>query len=352
MRIAADIMGADNPPEEIIAGVIDAVNSYALDVLIVGDEKKIYPALEKLSFDSKKVSVLHAPEHVGMHDSPTEIFRTKKNASIIVAARAVRDKKADALYSPGNTGATLAAVLMTGGRVKGVARPAIVSFLPTATGETCLLLDVGANPDCKPSYLLQFAVMGEVIAHSILGIKTPRIGLLSNGEEKEKGNELIRTVHRELEKIPVNFIGNIEGEDILGGNVDVTITDGFTGNAVLKTMEGTLKSVLRMLRTEINRGIISKAGGLMLKPAFRKLKERIDPGQYGGAPLVGTNITCIVGHGSSVASEVSRGLLTAKNFLQYNVNDAIAHSLKEYKIMKMHLVWEDTIVPSSPVDEV
>ncbi len=299
MKIAVDAMGGDNAPRAVVAGAIQAAKEYGVGVILVGieqiirEELKRHPQAKKLA-----IEIRHATEVVDMLDSPATVFRRKKDSSIRVANELVKSGEAVAVISAGHTGAAMAASLFVIGPLEGVERPAIATFMPTMHG-TCIVLDVGANVDCKPNHLLQVAVMGDVYAKYLLKNPNPRVGLLSIGEEETKGNELTKEAFKLLTETSLNFIGNVEGRDVMAGKADVVVCDGFIGNVVLKMSEAVAETIGLMIRENIGDNLIRKFGYLMMRPAFRALKRRIDYAEYGGMPLLGINGISIISHGRS-----------------------------------------------------
>jgi glycerol-3-phosphate acyltransferase PlsX len=299
MKIAVDAMGGDYAPHATVAGAVHAAREYGVGIILVGIEQTILDELKKHPFaKSLPIEVRNATEVVDMLDSPATVFRRKKDSSIRVANDLVRSGEAVAVISAGNTGVAMATSLFVLGRLDGVERPAIATFMPTVKG-TCIVLDVGANVDCKPNHLLQFAVMGEVYAKYVLKNPNPRVGLLSIGEEETKGNELTKEAFKLLTETSLNFIGNVEGRDVMAGKADVVVCDGFIGNVVLKMSEAVAETIGLMIRENIGDNLIRKFGYLMMRPAFRALKRRIDYAEYGGMPLIGINGISIISHGRS-----------------------------------------------------
>jgi glycerol-3-phosphate acyltransferase PlsX len=265
-----------------------------------------------------------------MEESPSQASKVKKDASIVVACRLLAEKKVDAVVSAGNSGAVMTSALRYLGRLKGIYRPAIATLIPTQKGY-CMVADVGANADCKPVYLFQFAIMAKIVAESLLNIKHPRIGLLSIGEEKEKGNHLTKHTAPILESCKeIHFIGNVEGRDIPKGKADVVVCDGFVGNVVLKTMEGTADVITRMIKTEVNASFSAKLGYLLMRPAFKKLKKKIDYAEYGGAPLLGVDGACIISHGKSNAKAIKNAIKAAEQIVSKKVNESIKNQIHTY----------------------
>ncbi|MCB1142581.1 MAG: phosphate acyltransferase PlsX [Leptospiraceae bacterium] len=334
MWVAVDTMSGDLGPAEIVEGAIDAINQYGISTYLVGREEILGEIILGFSFDSDKLKIIHAEEVIDMDDSPSLAVKTKIESSIVQSVKLVADRECVGIFSPGNTGATMAAALMHLGRIQGVQRPPIAVPLPQEMGTPTLLLDAGANVDCKPEYLAQFAVMGEIYAREIFGIPNPKIGILSNGEEDKKGNSLTLKTFEILKKLPVKFVGNIEGRDLYGSGreVDVVVCDGFTGNIVLKATEGLIKSIFHILKDNISQSSIAKTGALLLQPTLKAMKKRLDYAEYGGAVLLGVNGTCIIGHGSSSALAVKNAIRVVVECARNDVNVRIAENIKKFKI--------------------
>lgn len=332
MRIAVDAMGGDNAPRAVIKGVIAYLEEEgdSKEIILVGDEKVIKRELSLFGVDGLPISIEPSKEVIEMDESPTKAIRTKKESSIVISTNLVKDKKADALVSAGNTGAVMGACFMNLGRLKGILRPAIATLFPTLR-TPLVLLDVGANVDCKPHYLFQFAIMGSVYARYVLKKREPKVGLLSIGEEKTKGNELIFSAHKLLEESRLlNFVGNVEGRDIVNGEVDVIVCDGFVGNIVLKFGEGLAEMVIHELKKELSRNFLLKIGSLLSRPGFQRFRKRVDYSEYGGAPLLGIDGVCIICHGSSGERAIKNGVNAAVEFINNKVNIGIEEELKLY----------------------
>lgn len=298
VRIALDAMGGDTAPSEIVEGGLLAADKFGVHVVFVGDRKRIEHVLAGRPLPEGS-TILHAPETIGMDVPGAEAVRSGRDSSIVVAARAVREGRADAFVSAGNTGATMAAGLFHIGRIRGVERPAIATPLPTATG-ACLVLDAGANIEVRPEHLVQFAQMGDVYGRDVFHRRTPRIGLLNVGDEQSKGTRLQREAFELLQHVPnVDFIGNVEGNDIPSGRVDVVVCDGFVGNIVLKLAEGVGLTMFDMLRRDVFVGWRGKLAAMLTRPKLRKVRNLLDYAEYGGAPLLGVNGTVIIAHGRS-----------------------------------------------------
>ncbi|HEA47421.1 MAG TPA: phosphate acyltransferase PlsX [bacterium] len=332
MKIALDAMGGDRAPEIIVEGAIQALKEYRdLEVILIGNEKRVKKELAKYSVKGLPLSIVHAPQVLEMDELPTTALRKKKDSSIMVAARLVKEKKAQAIVSAGNTGAAMVATKVVLGTLEGIERPTIATLMPNIHGVS-ILTDVGANVDCKPQHLFQFAIMGNTYAKEILEIEKPRVGLLSVGKERVKGNELTKTTYDLLEKTSLNFIGNVEGRDIFNGSVDVIVCDGFIGNVVLKTAESLAETIQGMLKKEIKKNLLRKLGALLSTGAYRALKKRIDYSEYGGAPLLGINGVCIITHGGAPALAIKNTLRVAGEFINHKVNTHIVEDIKEEKI--------------------
>lgn len=321
MKIAVDVMGTDYGPAEIIKGVLQAVAEYGCDVVLVGDQDVIRGELAKEHQENNpKVTIHHASQVIEMKDHPGISVRKKKDASIVVATRLLREKKCDALISSGSTGAAVASALFGLGRIPGIERPAIATVIPNLKGAT-VLVDSGAVVDAKPEVLVQSAIMGSVYAELQLGLKEPRVGLLNIGEEETKGNEQCLATYPLLKKDPhIHFIGNVEGRDINKGTVDVVVCDGFVGNVVLKSMEGLAKALMQMVKeTLMDSGLLTKLGALLVKSALSKLGRRIDVSEYGGALLMGVKAPFIICHGNSKAKDIKSALRVAKELTEKDV---------------------------------
>ncbi len=327
MIIAVDVMSGESDPELLIQGSLEAVEHADIQVILVGDEKIIKRHIRS---HNPQVSIIHSPEIINMDESPATACRKKKNASVMVASNLVAQKKADGFFSPGNTGATLTASLMNIKRVPGVMRPAIAVILPTASRYS-LLIDAGANVDCTPQHLAQFAIMGEVFVRNILNVREPVVGLLNIGEEDKKGNEISQKTFELLKSIDISFKGNIEGHDVTEGTVDVIVCDGFIGNICLKVLEGLGSVVLRMIKDEMIKNFKNRLGALLSRNALRRVKERFDPSTYGGAPLLGINGCAIVGHGKSNNISTKNGILTTAKMAKLDLSKQIQDKIDANK---------------------
>jgi len=327
MRVAVDGMGGDNAPAVEVEGAVAAAREFGIAVTLVGDNDTLSLELEKHDCSGLDISIVHASEVVEMHDSASDAIRRKKNSSIRIACELVKDGKADAVVSAGNSGATMAAGMFVLGRMKGIDRPAIATIFPNLRGET-LVLDVGGNVDCKPQNLVQFALMGEVYAKYFMDIPSPRVGLLSNGEEECKGNELTREANNILRGASFNYLGYVEGRDIFNGNADVVVFDGFVGNIVLKLSEGLVEAVGRMLKQEIKQSLLSKIGYLFVRGAFRNFRKKVDYSEYGGAPLLGINGVGMICHGGSSAKAIKNAIRFAHDYARKGVNQKMAEKMQ------------------------
>jgi len=329
MKIAVDAMGGDNAPHAVVAGAVQAAKEYGTGIILVGIEELIQAELKKHhQAKTLPLEVRNATQVVDMLDSPATVFRRKKDSSIRVANELVKSGDAVAVISAGHTGAAMATSLFVLGPLEGVERPAIATFMPTMK-ETCIVLDVGANVDCKPNHLLQFAIMGEVYAKYLLKNPNPRVGLLSIGEEKTKGNELTKEAFKLLTETSLNFIGNVEGRDVMGGKADVVVCDGFIGNVVLKLSEAVAETIGLMIRENIGDNLVRKLGYIMMRPAFRALKRRIDYAEYGGAPLVGINGISIISHGRSSDRAIKNAVRVATELAKSEVNKHIQEDIEK-----------------------
>jgi phosphate acyltransferase len=326
MRLAVDAMGGDNAPKEIVLGAMKAIEKYKdIHIVLVGDEAKIREHLT----NTERIEILHTNEVILATDEPVRAVRRKKTASMVLAAQQVADGQADACISAGNTGALMAAGLFIVGRIEGIERPALAPTLPTVGGAGFLLLDVGANADAKPEHLVQYAIMGSIYSEKARGIANPRVGLLNIGTEEKKGNELVRNTYELLKDADINFIGNVESRDLLEGTADVVVADGFTGNMVLKTIEGTAMSVFRMLKTALTSSLKSKMAAAVLKPDLTVLKNKMDYTEYGGAGLFGLKAPVIKAHGSSDANAVFNSIRQAREMVEKDVSGTIKAAIEK-----------------------
>jgi glycerol-3-phosphate acyltransferase PlsX len=328
IKIAVDSMGSDNSPFSEVEGAVEAAKAFDVHVILVGKESILAPLLKGAGGEGLPIAIRNATQVIAMDEPPTAALRKKKDSSIRVAAELVRDKAAGGLVSAGNTGAVMAISKMVFGSVPGVDRPALATVLPTLTG-SAVLLDVGANVTCKPQHLVQFAVMGHLFSKRIIGVASPRVGLLSVGEEESKGNELIKEVHKALKQLRLNFIGNVEGRDLYNGRADVVVCDGFTGNVALKTSEGLIEAMLKLLKDELSRNLQAKLGALLSQQSFKRLKKRLDYSEYGGAPLIGLRGVSIICHGRSSSNAIKNAIRVAKEFAENQFNAKLEAELSQ-----------------------
>ena len=326
MKIAIDAMGGDHAPKEIVLGALKAIDTYSdVEITLVGDENKINQYVK----DRNRISIIHTDEVITGTDEPVRAVRRKKNASMVLAAKEVAEGRANACISAGNTGALMAAGLFIVGRIEGIERPALSPTLPTIGGEGFVLLDVGANVDAKPEHLVQYALMGSIYSQKVRGIDYPRVGLLNIGTEEKKGNELTKHTYEMLKKADVNFIGNIEARDLLDGVADVVVTDGFTGNMVLKTIEGTALSIFKMLKSALMSNLKSKLAAAILKPNLLELKSQMDYSEYGGAGLFGLKAPVIKAHGSSDAKAIFSAIRQTREMIEHQVIGTIQEAVEK-----------------------
>ena len=329
--IAVDAMGSDNAPYSEVEGVIQAVQEYPVKAILVGHEERIRKVLKQHDAQSLPISVVHASEAIAMDESVATAARKKKDSSIHVACRLVREGHAHGLVSAGNTGAVMAISKLVLGTLETVDRPALAAVLPTKNG-ACVLIDVGANVDCKPHQMVQFAIMGHIYSRSILRKPKPTVGLMSIGEEESKGNELTREVYKMLSGSKLHFVGNVEGRDVYDGKTDVIVCDGFTGNVALKISEGLIETMLVLLKEELSRNWTSKVGALLTQQSFRALKRKLDYSEYGGAPLLGVRGVSIICHGSSNSNAIKNAVRVAYQFCDLKVNERIEQEISEFSV--------------------
>jgi glycerol-3-phosphate acyltransferase PlsX len=349
LRIALDAMGGELGPEEMVAGAIQAVEESDLDVVLIGDKNILNGVLQKQSLASSRLQVIHASQTVSMDESPFDAIRRKKDSSIVRAFDCVKNGEAEAVVSAGNSGATMVSAIKSLGRLENISRPGIASIFPTLK-KPLVMMDVGANVDCRPQHLFQFGVMGAAFSDNLFQIKSPSIGLLSIGEEGGKGNVLVKSAHELFRKSSLNFIGNVEGRDIFQGDVDVIVCDGFVGNVCLKVSEGLAEAIISMLRTEMSKSFMAKIGYLLAKKAFDNFGKRVDYAEYGGAPLLGVNGTGIVCHGRSNAKAIKNAIKVAAEMIRSKVNDHIIQLLSESKQGYAEEVQEETAANMQPVE--
>ena len=328
MRIVLDAMGTDNHPAADVEGAVLAAREWGDEIILVGDEAQIRTELDKFDTDGLKLEVVHASEVITMTDQPAEAARAKTDSSMRVGANLVRDGQADAFVSAGNTGGLLAvATLHSVKRIRGVKRPAVTAVLPLANGRVTLL-DVGANADCRPEYLRQFGLMGSIYSERVLGKENPRVALLSNGEEPGKGSALVREAFELLQSCDLNFVGNVEGKELIAAEADVVVTDGFTGNIALKTIEAVARMLNDAIRDELMSNPLTILGGLLAKPAFRRIARKIDPFAVGGAPLLGVDGVVIAAHGRSNGWAIRNAIRQAHLAVKGDIVNAIKTGLE------------------------
>jgi glycerol-3-phosphate acyltransferase PlsX len=330
-QIGLDAMGGDSAPRNEVEGAIQAARELrgSVEIHLIGDAERIYRHLDRKEAVELSIHVEHSSERILMGESPVAAYRAKQDSSIGVAARMLRDGRIDALVSAGNTGAVVATVLLSVGRISGVQRPAIAVLVPTPGGHT-ILLDVGANSDSKPQHLLQYALMGKVYAQSVFSVEEPRIGLLNIGEEDSKGSEVAVQAFKLLTeaKPRLNFIGNVEGRDVLKGTADVVVCDGFTGNVILKFAESVVGLILQTVRREVHSRLTYRLGALLLKPVFRRVRSKLNYEEYGGAPLLGINGVCVISHGSSSPLAIKNAVRVAAEAARRSIHAQIKEELE------------------------
>ncbi|MGI6182598.1 MAG: phosphate acyltransferase PlsX [Candidatus Fimadaptatus sp.] len=323
MRIAVDAMGGDNAPGAVVEGCIQALRERAdISVILAGQSQAIEPLLAGAGDVRARIEILEAPDVITMHEAPVMAVRRKPNSSMVKALDAVKSGDAQACVSAGSTGALLAGGMFRVGRIRGIERPALASIIPS-TNKPYILLDCGANADCRPEYLVQFAMMGSIYMEKVKGYSNPRVALVNIGSESEKGNELSKATYPLLEQSGLNFTGNIEPRDIPAGAADVVVADGFTGNVVLKLTEGLASMLLGMIKTELMSSTVTKVGAALSKPAFRKVKKRMDYTEEGGAPLLGVKGAVIKAHGSSNATAIKNALFQAARMIDGDIVNII-----------------------------
>jgi len=330
VKIAVDAMGGDQAPETIVQGSVEAVRELNVSVILVGDERALHKELAKTGPAESQITVKHCTEAALMDESPIEVLRHKKDASVRVAFNLVKSGEADAAVSAGNSGATLAVATVVLGRMNGVERPGVASILPSVRGQL-IIIDVGVNVDCKPSFLLQFGVMAHAYAQAILKIEEPRLALLSIGEEDSKGNLLVRQTHDLFKKSSLNFIGNIEGRDLYSDQADIVVCDGFVGNVVLKLSEGLTEIIAGMLEDELKHGPWPPVDVMILRKLLNRFHKKVDYAEFGGAPLLGVRGIGIISHGRSSPKAIKNAIRTAAEFVRQKMPDRLQAGLDESK---------------------
>ena len=328
MTIILDAMGSDKYPEPEILAAIESAKELGTDIILVGDTDKFRDKLKQLGGDNLPISLVHAPEIVDMWDKPVESGRLKPNNSMSVGINLLKEGKGHAFVTAGNTGGAMYNAIRTLGRIEGVQRPALSALFPTRKGK-CIVLDIGANVDCRPDFLLQFAILGSIYAELVLKTTNPRVGLLSNGEEAGKGNQLVKDTYPLIEKSGIHFIGNIEPKELFGGEADVVVTDGFVGNVLVKGSEAVAKLITDILKEELMSNLITKIGAVLAKPAFSKIKKLVDPSEVGAAPLLGVDGLVFIGHGRSDAKALKSAIKLAHQSVELNLVSALRKGISE-----------------------
>jgi glycerol-3-phosphate acyltransferase PlsX len=325
-------MGGDRAPAVVVEGAVQAARDLGLEIILVGQRAAIQAEMEKHDIAGLRLTLQHASQVIEMDEHPAAAVKAKKDCSMVVGIEMVKRREADAFFTAGNSGGALAAALFRLGRIRGIQRPALSTIFPSQTPQGyCFLLDIGANADCKPEYLLQFAIMGSAYTERVLGVTKPRVAIVSNGEEEGKGNQLVQETAPLLKASALNFVGNAEGKDIMWGLADVVVTDGFTGNVVLKLAEGVSKFLFDLLKEEITSRSASKVGAMLARPAFDEVKRRLDYREYGAAPLLGVDGAVLVGHGRSDALAIRNGIRMTAQAVENGVVEAIKVGLERYQ---------------------
>lgn len=327
MRIVLDAMGSDTHPDPEIQAAIEAEQLYGDEIILVGNQELLKSRMPTIQ-NQPGIKLIHAAETLEMTDKPAENARRKSQNSMAIGMDLLKTNEADAFVTAGNTGGAMATALFHLGRIRGVKRPALTALFPVKGGR-CVVLDIGANADCKPEYLQQFAIMGSVYAETVLGISKPSVGLLSNGEEAGKGNELVKGSYPLVDSSGLNFIGNVEGKELFGGGADVVVTDGFTGNILLKSSEAVARLITDILRQELTSNFTTKVGALLAKPAFVHIKQLLDPAEVGAAPLLGINGLVFVGHGRSDSRALVNAIRVARQAVEVNLLPALRDAIQQ-----------------------
>jgi glycerol-3-phosphate acyltransferase PlsX len=333
MKIVVDAMGGDHAPSVVVDGAVQAARDLGLEIVLVGQRGAVTSELERHDTAGLALSVHHASEVIDMDEhNPAAAVKARKDCSMVVGMDMVRRQQGDAFFTAGHSGGALAAALFRLGRIRGIKRPALSVTFPSQTPQGySFLLDIGANVDCKPEYLLQFAIMGSVYAERVLGVPNPRVAIVSNGEEEGKGNQLVQETVPLLKASPLNFVGNAEGKDIPWGVADVVVTDGFTGNVIIKLAEGVSRMLMDILKEELTARSVSKVGALLARPSFDAVRRRLDYREYGGAPLLGVNGVALVGHGRSDALAIRNAIRMTAQTVENGVLDAIKQGIARYE---------------------
>src|SRR2546423_4187178 len=332
-KVVVDAMGSDNAPHPEIDGALAAARDRDVSVILVGQPDLVLPKLKRGGWrgqGDRQIEFEEAEEVIGMDEPVAASVRRKKKSSLRVGCKLVTEGRADGFFSAGNTGAAMATAKMVIGMLPGVDRPALAAMIPTKSGKPTLLLDVGANAECKAHHLVQFAIMGEAYARAVLARSRPSVGLMSIGEEEAKGNDLTKEAFPLLRDLSsLNFVGNVEGRDVFTGTIDVIVTDGFTGNVMLKLSEGLTEAMLSMIKRELRVSAVSKAGAMLARPAFKNIKKRLDYSEYGGAPLLGVRQIVVIGHGSSNARAIRNAIRSCKEFTENRASETIERGVAE-----------------------
>lgn len=333
MKIALDAMRGDYAPSEIVKGAIEALPEIKSTIVLVGNKTLIDKELNKYKFDNHRIEIVHAEQVIEMHEHPAFAVKEKEDSSIVKSIKLIKEEKVDGVVSAGNTGAVMSSALLYLGRLKGIKRPAITTVLPTINNTPTIMLDIGANVDCKKEYLVQFALMGKIYMESIFGIENPKIALLNIGEEEGKGNQLVQETYSLLKNNPYfNFYGNVEGKDLFKGIVNIIICDGFVGNIAIKTAEGVAETLFELISKELKSSWWSIILALLLKPKFRNVKKSMDYSEFGGAPLLGINGNVIISHGRSKSKAIKNALKLAERVINLKINDKIMEGLEKLSI--------------------
>ncbi|MDN9309809.1 phosphate acyltransferase PlsX [Clostridioides difficile] len=335
MKIVIDGMGGDNAPKSNVEGAVNAIKEYQVDLIITGDKDLLEKEFSNYEFDRNKLEIVHTTEIIENEDKPVKAIRSKKDSSMVVALNLVKEGKADAIISAGNTGALLAGGLFVAGRIKGIDRPCLCSAIPNVKRGMTLIADCGANADCKPKNLVEFAAMSNIYSRKVLGLENPKVALANVGLEEGKGNDLVKRSYEEIKKLDLNFIGNVEAREVINAYTDIIICDGFTGNILLKSAEGVALSVMSLIKETFMASTKSKIGALLIKDDLRKLKSFIDYSEYGGAPLLGLNGGVIKAHGSSdakaIKNAINQGIKFSKGKVVEDINQFISKYNEENK---------------------
>ena len=343
MRIVVDGMGGDNAPKAVVAGVVEAIKEYNVDIVITGDKDLLEKEFANYEYDKSKLEIVHTTEIIENEDKPVQAIRRKKDSSMVVGLNLVKDKKADAIVSAGSTGALLTGATLVVGRIKGIDRPCLCPCMPNIKGGMTIIADSGANADCKPRNLSEFAMMSNIYLEKVLDIKNPRVGLANIGSEEGKGNALVKSAYEELKTMDLNFIGNIEGRDVIESKADIIVCDGFTGNIILKTCEGVAMGMMKLMKETLMSSTKGKLGAMLIKDDLRKLKAFLDYSEYGGAPFLGVKGGVIKAHGSSDAKAIKNAINQAIHFVQGSVVEDIESYLQKRKEKESQLESDNNI---------